>query len=186
MDGGVVSPHKQWRHQRGQRVIDEDEEEEISGKKDDDYESTSLSSVSDTSSSDDGGGDAGDANTKMPKKNGGGRRKKASQIIPQRPHIAMKLYLLVLVDIKYQIEMRSRNSRPSKSIFLQHASAATVATVISHTAVRGLKKAKKKVAEELSAQQLDEFKDVFADLEKDGDGSVTTKGFETSIFSVKK
>lgn len=70
-------------------------------------------------------------------------------------------------------------------LFLQHASAATVATVISHTAVRGLKKAKKKVAEELSAQQLDEFKDVFADLEKDGDGSVTTKGFETSIFSFK-
>ena len=70
-------------------------------------------------------------------------------------------------------------------LFLQHASAATVATVISHTAVRGLKKAKKKVAEELSAQQLDEFKDVFADLEKDGDGSVTTKGFETSTFFVQ-
>ena len=183
MDGGVVS-HKQWRHQRGQRVIDE-EDEEISGKddKEDDYESTSLSSVSDTSSSDDGGGDAGDANTKMPKKNGGGRRKKASQIIPQRPNIAMKLHLLVLVDIKYQIEMRSYGIHdPQRALFLQHASAATVATVISHTAVRGLKKAKKKVAEELSAQQLDEFKDVFADLEKDGDGSVTTKGFETSIF----
>ena len=105
MDGGVVS-HKQWRHQRGQRVIDEDEEE-ISGKddKEDDYESTSLSSVSDTSSSDEGGG-AGDPNTKMPKKNGGGKRKKASQIVPERPNIAVKLYLLVL-DIKYQIEMRS-------------------------------------------------------------------------------
>ena len=68
---------------------------------------------------------------------------------------------------------------------LQHTSAATVASVISHTAVRGLKKAKKKVAEELSAQQLDEFKDVFADLEKDGDGSVTTKGIEPSIFLVQ-
>ena len=107
MDGGVVS-HKQWRHQRGQRVIDEEDEEEISGKEDDkedDYESTSLSSVSDTSSSDDGGG-AGDANAKMPKKNGGGRTKKASRIVPGRPNIAVKLYLLVL-DIKYQIEMRS-------------------------------------------------------------------------------
>ena len=77
MDGGVVS-YKQWRHQRGQRVIDEDEEEITSkrkGDEDDDYESTSLSSM--TGSSDDGEG-AGDANRKMPKINGGGRRKKAS------------------------------------------------------------------------------------------------------------
>ena len=40
------------------------------------------------------------------------------------------------------------------------------------------------MAEDLSANQLDEFKGVFAELEKDGDGSVTTKELGAFLRSI--
>ena len=60
----------------------------------------------------------------------------------------------------------------------------TIASVLSQTVVKGAKKARRKVAEDLSANQLDEFKGVFAELEKDGDGSVTTKKLGAFLRSI--